>query len=256
MHKSVKLKVSFATALLAVSLAACTPSFFGTLSGAVTQAESFRYTYLKLRESTDGRYLLPVRAVGGGCTTASLTQAELESAIRSHRVVINHPGSSRLPTPGPVTVAFDLSADLGACGMGQIVEFATEDLQVITYDSNHVVTGRSRDLSVSAKYGNDGIARISVKGFALSGQVAGRSRSTGAILLPEFAVSGSQVQGNASDRYVSSSVGTPIADASVSTVADDPARVGINFSFMAKTAANAKQVLLVWDGSLMMRTDL
>lgn len=256
MHMSVPFKTAVLLGGLAVVLAGCTPSVLSRLSGAVAQAESFRYTYLKLRENADGRYLLPVRGIGGSCTAVGLTQAELETALRTHRVVIQQVRTGPQPVSAPVTVAFDLANDLGACGMGQIVEYATEDLQLIAYDANGVVTGRSRDLSVEAKYGNDAIARIKVKGFSLNGQVVGSRTRTGAIQDPIFEVAGLQVQGMAGERFESANIAMPIAEATVTAVADNPARVGIDFSFIAKADRRGKVILLVWDGSLMMRTDL
>lgn len=256
MRGSVLTKGAIALGLAVLLLQACSSSTINLFASAVTQAESFRYSYLRLRADTGGRYVLPVRGIGGGCTAASVTESEIKDALRTSRIQIQHVRSGSPPVSAPVTVAFDLDADLDACGMGRIVEHGVDTLQVVTLDSSGAVTNRSRAAGVEAKYGNDGIARISVQGFLLNGQVASRSHATGQLYLPTFEVAAGQVQGTRGARYSSENVASPYAQGTVTTIEHNPERVGIEFRFMAKPAPDAGEILLVWGGSLMMRTDL
>jgi len=232
--------------------AGCTPSTVGTLSGAVAAAEVFRFDYLKLDPDASGRYALPMDlGNGSGCQNHLFDRYELSDMLHTRQFPAGR-------VVGNLTFSFD---QLSACSPNE-VRFETDQLVELVRDDTGNVTGRRRPENefgahlVDVALHSDGVLDVHVYDEHILGQTASRSRAPGALAITVAEVPAAHVNGPTGAVYAAANANPAYTEGSLDQILANPSRFTATFSFLANTSPGSSELLLVWDGEMVLRTDL
>lgn len=240
---------------LGASLTGCNSQNAADAAAALARAEVFDFYYLKLSPDAAGDYILSLD-LGSGCEDFAFTELELADMLNSKQFPITQTVGGRVIGVN-ASFAWDALTD---CASLNEVKYETDDLSVEVRNNANEVIGRDRP---EGSFGIDlvdvdldaGQVSVLVFGNQLIGQNAARTNQPGALTF----VSTAKIDGNAvggSTDYEFTNVATPYIEASLDAVLTDPPRFTTSFAFLAKTASSDPEILLVWDGDLVLRTDL
>jgi hypothetical protein len=233
-----------------LALAGC--QALATLGGAVSQVEVFSYSYVRLTPDVNGKVALRLD-LGIGCDEWRIDKSALAQALST--------GHLTIPTaPAPTTVPFSFES-LQRCMTLAERRFETTDLEELVRDANGKVTGKRRPSNaaglklVDAGISSGGVISARVFGFQFAANTVSSSAAPGPLENNEMDVPQDQVAG-ASASYSTLNENPTYFQGTLLDVLDNPPRISLNFSFLAKTTTGSPELLLVGDGEMVMRTDL
>lgn len=236
--------------------AGCDRSTVGTVATALAEREQIDFNYIVLQPDANGIYTLPMN-YGGRCNDLHFDLNDLSDMLRTGQFDLAAAFGSGPPTGN---AAFSLDK-LGECFTPGEVKHENDALSEPVTDANGTVTGRKRpQTSITTKlvdpgFSGSGVVNVLAYQFRLVGQTASATRAPGALQVTTAEVPASMV-GVASGVFAASNVNPAYAQAEVLDVLTNPDRFTGSFSFLAKTDPADGQLLLVWDGDLVLRTDL
>lgn len=233
----------YAAFLGAGALAACGPN---PLPGAVAQAEQLDFNFVRLQPDASGQLVLKLN-LDTVCRDYLFSEAELADALRTKQFV-----------RGAVTLTFRFDA---ICQPTDEVKFETAELSEPFTDANgNPARRRPHDTStllalVVTELSSGGVMDVGVHGVKLVGTTQTRMNTPGPIDLTTAEAPATRV-GASSGVFAHVHLNPRYAEAQLTNVLTNPNRFTAEFSFMAKTDPAAAEVLLVWDGDLVLRTDI
>jgi hypothetical protein len=237
--------------------AGCNPTSIGAVSTVVAHAEVFRFNYLRLQPDGSQRYTLRMD-LGSGCADHSFDAQELADVLTTKQFQLTQVIGGR---PVTVTATFTFAA-LSQCSAQNEVRFETDQLTEKVRDANGNVTGLQRPESpfgahlVDPKLSAAGVLNVRVFDEHVRGQTQSQTKAPGPLANPTAEVPAAHVGGVAGAVYSASNVSPPYIEGSLDQVLANPDRFTATFSFLAKTDPVSAEILLVWDGEMVLRTDL
>jgi hypothetical protein len=251
MRCSSKLFVSVAAA---VALSGCGSG----VPQAIAEQEQVDYYFQRLQPDANGQYALKMD-LGSGCRDYLFTAAGLADALRTKQFQHTHNLGS-----GPVTVTASLTLDaITTCHPATAgeVKFVSAQLSEPFTDANgNPAKRRPKDPNtllslVVTELSNGGVLNVGVNGFKLIGTTVSRSDAPGPITISTAEVPAGQV-GGSSDLFAQTNLNPAYAEAELTNVLTNPNRFTVTFAFLAKTDPTSNEILLVWDGDMVLRTDI
>lgn len=248
----------------ASQLAGCTREAAHTAFTALAQAEQIDFYSVVVQPDALGRYSLRMDP-GTGCADFAVTESELSGMLASRQWT-----ATRTVGGGPVTTTVDFSFDrIERCVTPVEVKLTNNDLSVPVFDGNGVETGRARPgnlgvADVTAKLSGRGEleVRLVSREINLIGVTDSRTRAPGPVGLSTIEI-GARLVGATGGPFTMANMIAPFSAAAISDVLEDPRRFTGTLSFLARQAPAAgvavgspTALLLVWDGDLVLRTDL
>ncbi len=235
---------------------ACDRSTVGNVADALAEREQLDFNYLVLQPDANGLYALRMN-YATGCTDYLFDQNQLSDMLRTGQFEL-----TRTIGGGPTTVTAPFSFDkLGECFTAGEVKYENDALSEPVTDPNGNVTGRKRPQTaigtklVDPEFGSDGVVNVLAYDINLVGQTASATRAAGDLQLLTAEVPASLV-GGSSGVFTAANMNPAYTEAGVVDVLTGPDRFTGTFSFLGKTDPADGQILLVWDGDLVLRTDL
>lgn len=258
-------RISFATILqlslvlvACALLAGCQRDAAQRVATAIAQLEQIDFNFIVLQADSNERYHLAIDS-GSGCTDYLFSRSELaEMLVRGSwdvtRTVGAHDVTSRFP------FSFE---QLEPCVTAQEVVIGNDQLSIPRTDEQGTVIGRQRELTigggklVDASLSNNGQleVRLRSKGINMVGTTVSRSRAAGPVVPSRVEFDGTLFSLSAGN-FAAEDVIPVYAVAEIRDVLNDPKRFTATFSFLAARPADTSQLVLVWDGDMVMRTDL
>lgn len=228
-----------------VALAACGPS---PLPGAVARAEQFDFNYLLLPRDANGQVTVRMNP-DTVCRDYLFGEAELADALRTKQF-----------QQGAVTLAFRFEA-IEACQTVGEVKFETAALSEAFTDANgnqarrrpHNAVGLA---DVVSELSPGGVMEVAVFGIKINGTTASRTAAPGPIVVTSAEVPAGRVGSQASGLFEQAKASPAYVEAQLTNVLANPNRFTASFAFLAKTDPAGNEVLLVWDGDIVLRTDI
>lgn len=248
-----------APVLIACALpAGCQRDAAQRVATAIAQLEQVDFNFIVLQADADERYHLSIDS-GSGCTEYLFTKSELAGMlVRGSWDVTRTVGAHA------VTSSFPFSFEqLEPCVTVQEVVIGNDELSIPELDAQGAVVGRARafDISVgklvdaSLSASGQLKVRLRAKGINVVGTTATRTKAAGPVELSAIEFDGtlfSLPTGN----FVAETVQPVYAVAEIRDVLKDPNRFTATFSFLGERSASASQLVLVWDGDMVLRTDI
>ncbi|HTO53285.1 MAG TPA: hypothetical protein VMR50_07855 [Myxococcota bacterium] len=237
-------------AIIAASLwlagANCQP-----LATGVANAEAFRFRWLRLTPDANGLYTFQL--MRNNCNTFHLSAIDLAGALNTKQFTIPVNGA-------PQTFPFSFEA-LGACSPDNETVFETDQLEVTTTDPNGVtqVTRPKDDVGATladAKFNSVGRLDVKIYGGRLFANSPSNAKTTGSYTVSAAEVPSSQVGASAGALYTAANQNPAYQVVTVDQILSGPERLTGSFSFLAKSDTSSTELLIVWDGEMVLRTDL
>lgn len=251
MRPNMRARVGPSILMLCVTLAGCTPQATQTAVNAVSQAEAFNFQFRRLQPDANQQYMLRMD-LGRGCRDYPFDKFGLQQVLQNKQF--------------PVTIAgvtsqaeFRFEA-LESCGGIQELRMDHNQLQEFIRDASGNVTGRRRPQSgigtslIEADLSSAGVVSVLVNFFQFAGQTVSRTTAPGPMTLTAIELPGNLI--NATGLYAMANTNAPYAEATLKDVLPNPPRISVTFSFLATLGPNDPEILLAWDGEILMRTDL
>jgi hypothetical protein len=227
----------------AVLVASCGPS---NVPQRLAEAEQFDFNFVLLQPDQSGKLKLRMN-LDTVCRDYLFSEGELADALRTKQFQVNN-------------VAFTLRLDaIAPCQSVGEVKFQTPQLSQPFTDANGN-PGRQRPHSglladVVTELSNGGVMEVAVFGVKVNGTTTSRTMTPGAIDLTSAEVPSGQV-GGMSGLFSHANLNPTYAEAQLTNVLANPSRFTAEFSFLAKTDPASPEVLLVWDGDMVLRLDV
>lgn len=244
---------------LFASVAAIVLSGCGSgLPQAIAEQEQVDYYFQRLQPDANAQYALKMD-LGSGCKNYLFTAPGLADALRTKQFQHTHNLGS-----GPVTVTASLTLDsittCHAASAGE-VKFVSAQLSEPFTDANgNQAKRRPKDPNtllpfVVVELSNGGVLNVGVNGFKLIGTTVSRSDAPGPITISTAEAPARQV-GGSSGFFAQTNLNPAYAEAELTNVLTNPNRFTVTFAFLAKTDPASNEILLVWDGDMVLRTDI
>lgn len=237
------------------TLGACDPS----VGRAIAHAESFNFSYQRLQPdpAQQGKYALKMN-LGSGCKNYFFSASELADALRTKQFQLTHIIGGR-PTTVTASLTFDAISECDTAR--QEVRYETLQLSEEFTDANgNKARRRPKDQIglplVTAEFSTaGGVMEVSVENIKLIGNTVSRTGAPGPLAFTTIEVPAAKV-GGGSGVYVALNLNPQFVEAKLSSVLANPDRFAAEFAFLAKTDPASNEILLVWDGGLVLRTDI
>jgi len=242
--------------ILAFCSPGCDRSAVGNVATALAKAEVFDFDYMVLQPGSDGKFTLRMD-LGSGCEDFSFTEDELAQTLSTKQFPITHSIGGRTI---PVNATFAFHA-LDDCVTSSEVKFETDDLSVAITDAAGNVTGRDRPESaigihlVDTDLSAGGVLEVNVFGIKVIGTTDSRTLDPGPVTLSTGEVPAGKI-GRSGAPFEHVVLIPPYGEASLDEVLSNPSRFTASFAFLAKTNTGGPELLLVWDGDMVLRTDI
>lgn len=253
-----RVRSSLCIIAVACAIAGCDRSTVGSVATALAEREQIDFNYLVLQPDDDGLYTLQMN-YATGCTDYKFTLEQLSDMLTTKQFEL-----TRTFGGGPTTVTATFSFDkLGECFTAEEARYENDALSEPVTDANGTVTGRKRPQTailtklVDPEFSGSGVVNVLAYEFNLVGQTESATRAPDALAITTAEVPASLV-GGSSGVYTAANVGSldAYAEGQVLEVLTGPDRFTGTFSFLAKADPADNALLLVWDGDLVLRTDL
>lgn len=235
-------RLAFSCALFfcAGVLSGCGPSGLQGLA----DAEQFDFNFVRLQPDANGKLVLKL-SLDTVCRDYFFTEPELADALRTKQFQVNN-------------VAFTFRFD-AICQPASEVKFQTTQLSQPFTDANGI-TGRRRPRAglladIVTELSNGGVMEVAVFGIKVNGTTVSRTNVPGPIDLTSAEVPSGQVGGLAGN-FSHANLNPVFVEARLTNVLANPNRFTAEFSFLAKTNPTNPEVLLVWDGDMVLRLDV
>ena len=232
------------------------PQHGGSAATALAEREQVDFNYLLLQPDANGLYTMRMN-YATGCTDYAFDLNQLSEMLRTKQFEL-----TRIVGGGPTTVSATFSFEkLGECFTHGEARYENDALSEPVVDANGTVTGRKRPQTailtklVDPEFSGTGVVNVLAYDFKLVGQTASASRAPGVLTVTTAEVPALLV-GGAAGVYTTSNVSPDFAEARVLEVLGSPDRFTAAFSFLGKADPATDELLLVWDGDLVLRTDL
>ncbi|MDB5928200.1 MAG: hypothetical protein JWN13_7136 [Betaproteobacteria bacterium] len=232
--------------VLTIVIAGCSSPGGSQVPGAIAQAESFNFRYVKLRKAADGTYPVMIQ-FNNRCEQSSFDEAQLLDVFRTGLY-------PRTIGGGPVNVGFTFDL-FAACNTVPEVRYETRDLVEAVADANGNVTYHHPH-SVDAGLSAAGALNIAVYNLLMFVFNASQVQATGPMALDRIDVPGDRVGGAQGDTYSTNNVTSPFFIFNLSGIYASPGRLAGDFAFTAKKTSNDDELLVVWDGDFVLRNDI
>jgi len=222
----------------------------GQVAGAVAQAETFQYKHVRLHRDAAGIYGVNIKIVNQ-CRLTRFTEDRLFEAFNTgayHRTA----AGDAADTGDEFQFTFDL---LAACNTPGEVHFDTADLVEPVTDANGNVTYHHPH-GIDADLSGGGVLAIDVIDHHLHVYSASHVKATGPMVLDRIEIAGGAVGGASGDTYSTANIVGPYFVFNLTGILSNPGRVAGDFAFTAKKAVNDDDLLVVWDGEFVLRTDI
>jgi hypothetical protein len=242
--------------LITGSIGGCDRGTVGSVATALSEREQLDFNYLLLQPDANGFYALRMN-YATGCTDYLFDANQLSDMLRTKQFELTRTIGGG-PTTVPATFTFD---KLGECVTPGEVKYENDALSEPVTDANGNVTGRKRPQSailtklVDPEFSSAGVVNVLVYDINIVGQTASATRAPGSVEVTTVEVPASLV-GGPTGVFGAANMNPAYSEASVVDVLTGPDRFTGTFSFLAKTDPADNQVLLVWDGDMVLRTDL
>lgn len=245
--------------LLMLAMAGCTNlQGVGQVAGAVTQAESFNFKFLRLLKGADGKYslMLPFTDYSNECRATSFAETELIDTFKTgiYRRLVGVTNEGGIPTPQWVNVTFTFDR-LAACNTPGEVHYETADLVVPVTDANGNVTYHHPH-GIDADLSGGGVLVINIIDDHFHVYNPAQVKATGPMTLDRIELPGGPLGGASGDTYTTANIVNPFFVFNLTGILVNPGRVTGDFAFSAKKAPNDDDLLVVWDGDFVLRTDI
>lgn len=222
----------------------------GPLGPAIAEQEVFDFYFQRLQPDANGQYALKMN-LGSGCRDYLFSEAALADALRTKQFQITQP---------PVRTASLTFEAITECQTPpQEVKFESAQLSQPFTDPNGNPARRrphsGLGADVVAELSTGGVMQVAVMGIKVNGTTTSRTNTPGPIDLTSAEAPAAQV-GASSGLYSHANVNPLYAEARLTNVLASPNRFTAEFSFLAKTDPASPELLLVWDGDLVLRTDI
>ncbi|MGZ5089693.1 MAG: hypothetical protein ACXWCY_12945 [Burkholderiales bacterium] len=232
--------------VLTIVIAGCSSPGGSQVAGAIAQAESFNFRYVKLRKAADGTYPVMIQ-FNKRCEQSSFEEAQLLDVFRTGLY-------PRIIGGGPVNVGFTFDL-FAVCNTVGEVRYETRDLVEAVADANGNVTYHHPH-SVDAGLSAAGALNIAVYNLLMFVFNASQVQATGPMALDRIDVPGDRVGGAQGDTYSTNNVTSPFFIFNLSGIYAGPGRLAGDFAFTAKKTSNDDELLVVWDGDFVLRNDI
>jgi len=249
-------RATICLAVIACSCAACDRATLGSAATALSEREQIDFNYLLLQPDADGLYTLRMNYTTG-CTDYLFDANQLSDMLRTRQFEL-----TRTIDGGTTTVSARFTFEkLDECLAAGEVKYENDALSEPVMDANGNVTGRKRPQTsigtklVDPEFGSDGVVNVLAYDVNLVGQTASATRTPGELGVLTAEVPASLV-GATSGVFAAANVNPSYAEASVLEVLTAPERFTGTFSFLGKMNPADGPILLVWDGDVVLRTDL
>jgi hypothetical protein len=238
-----------ALVICATAISGCDPR----VGNAIASAESFGFSYQRMSPDANGNYGLRMN-LGSGCRDYFFTAAALADALRTKQFPLTNPTrTANLTieaiaecTPPAQHVSFDSA---------QLAEFARlPDGRPDTTQPRHRPKDGLGLPLVVAEFNTGGRVDAVVFGAKVIGNTVARTDAPGPLTLTTAEAPASMVNG-VGDIYSHLNLNPQYVEARLVSHAANPDRYAVEFNFLAKTATG-NDVLLVLDGSFVLRTDI
>lgn len=229
----------------ASGLASCDPN----VGRAIANAESFSFSYQRMTPDANGAYALRMN-LGSGCRDYPFTSAALADALRTKQFPLTNPTR---------TANLTIEAIAECTPSAQRASYDTAQLSEPFTDANgNASRRRPKDPNgfalVVAEFNTGGRIDAVAFGAQVIGNTAARNDAPGPVTLTTGEVPATLVNG-VGDLYSFLNLNPQYVEARLVSHSANPDRYAVEFNFLAKTQ-NGNDVLLVLDGSLVMRTDI
>jgi hypothetical protein len=242
--------------LVACSTGGCDRSTVGSVATALSEREQLDFNYLLLQPNGDGLYVLRMN-YATGCTDYLFDANQLSDMLRTKQFEL-----TRTIGGGPTTVTATFTFDkLGECFTPGEVKYENDALSEPVQDANGNITGRKRPQSaigtklVDPELSSAGVMNVLAYDINIVGQTTNQTPAPGNVQLTTAEVPATLV-GAPSGVFAASNMNPAYSEASLADVLSNPDRFTGAFSFLAKPDPASDQILLVWDGDIVLRTDL
>lgn len=239
-----RIGIAFAAFVCAGALAGCGPN---PLPGAIAQAEQIDFNFVRLQPDASGRLVLKL-SLDTVCRDYFFSEAELANALRTKQFQVNN-----------VTLTLRLEAICQPVGE---VKFETAQLSETFTDANgNPARRRPHDPNtllslVVTELSPGGVMEVAAFGTKLNGTTTSRTATPGPIDITSAEVPAGQVNSPASGLFSHANLNPTYVEARLTNVLTNPNRFTAEFAFLAKTDPSSSEVLLVWDGDMVLRTDI
>lgn len=237
--------------LLTFAMAGCTNlQGVGQVAGAVAQAESFNFKYLRFHRDPSGIYGVAIKIINQ-CQTTQFTEDQLFETFRTGAYRRNA-GGVATNTGSNLVFTFDL---LAACNTPGEVHYETADLVVPVTDANGNVTYQHPH-GIDADLSGGGVLVINIIDDYFHVYNPAQVKATGPMTLDRIELPGGPLGGASGDTYTTANIVNPFFVFNLTGILTGPGRVTGDFAFSAKKAPNDDDLLVVWDGDFVLRTDI
>jgi hypothetical protein len=234
---------------------ACDRATVGTVATGVAQLETFDFFFLKL-QPVNGLYTIRTD-LGSGCADRSFNRSALVDMLNTKTFEF-----TQVIGGGPVTVNAGFTFEsMEACIANPVeVKFDTDDLSVAGVDANgNPVRTRPENIGfdlVEASLSSGGVLNVNVFEIKVIGTTTSRTAVPGPVDVSTAEIPDGQT-GGGSGVFTFDNLNPTYIEAELTNVLTNPDRFTATFSFLAKKADPADpELLLVWDGDMVLRTDL
>ena len=249
-------RIWFGISFIACGVAGCDRATVGGVAAGLSQLEQLDFNYLVLQPDANGMYALRMN-YATGCTDYRFDQNQLADMLGTKQFEL-----TRTIGGGPTTVAATFTFDkLGECFTPNELKYENDALSEPVTDANGTITGRKRPQSaigtklVDPELSSAGVLNVLVYDITIVGQTTTRTRNPGVVQLTVAEVPASLV-GGSSGVYAEANTNPKYSEASLVDVLSNPDRFTATFSFLAKPDPGSDEFVLVWDGDMVLRTDL
>ena len=242
---TVRVRAIVSLICLTMVIAGCaTQQGAGQLAGAIAQAESLNFRFLRFTKNPDGKYPVMIQ-FNKQCDVSLFTEDELIDVFKTGVY-------PRTIGGGPVNVGFTFDF-LAACNSPGELRFETRDLVA---ESTVTPGTYLHPVEVDIELSDGGVLTIAVFNVLLFGQNPARVKATGPITPTRIEVPGARVGGPQTATYSVSNVRNPYQVFNLNGIHTSPDRVAGVFAFTAKKVQDDNELLVVWDGDFVLRTDI
>jgi len=242
---------------LLVCLVGCNGNGVGPISTGITQMEVFDFNYMFLEEGSDGKYAVSLKLGNGPCEEFRFTKEELIDMLRDNQF-LTHPtiGGRIVPTFAGFT--FEAMEECHQ-PLDELKYETAELVETVTDSDGNTEIRRPQTLGggrlVDIETSPGGVVNILVHEIRIVVHSAARSLATGPMEYDSIEVPGTKV-GRTSGIFSPEDFSDRFFEFSLDEVLTNPDRIVAGFNFTATTGTSSSGVLLIWDGDLVLRTDL
>jgi hypothetical protein len=227
---------------------------FGTLGACnqnqqqrIAEAELFKFSYVRLLPGANGQVTLRMNP-DTVCRDYFFTETELADAVRAKQF-----------QRGNVTLPFRFDT-IGPCQATSEVRYAVPDLrEPFTRPDGTPGLRRPHNqiglADVVTELSSGGVLQVAVFGIKINGTTRSQTAAPGPVDITSAEVPAAKV-GAASGLFAHANVNPNYAEVTLTNVLANPNRFTADFSFLAKSDAAGGELLLAWDGEMVLRLDI